>query len=562
VPSAAEAGSGTPADPVPALVTSGRCEDHGLLAVTSADGCSSAAAQLALSDTSAYASPGGLHTPPYCYTKPCNPNPDHQLFYIYNHSGPGNCTSERACICSVPPAAGSGTPVSSPNSAQTPAEAICPYDPGEYITSAQFGLNVECTFFCGSAKLPGYPTDMSLHLADCSSIRADNCTSPFIELANELYAPQTWLGVFVAYFFIYNALYTMKEKKFTFELTPTNLIKAAFAGDVGAIQEIVLIATVLTGFCNAVIASWKTTSKFGSMFDVGRCFFPHPYDEGSVISPTTLTIGNTYAGLFAFFSGALMMISSPQIVTIVRQALILPIMYWIARFGRNSQYGNRLFAFCALANFSTFLMACAYLPLNLAMILMLGGKNLFLLPFAVYQFFAFNLLTGGLNMFVRFWYQASAAEKRPMWLRDGWFGDDVCPGLHQCSKERKARSKRLFESSRQYFRWYLFFFVFFQSGVLLPNQAAYSLVVTHNAGEIRWTEFADGGVFGKAYGSFFGNGLRIPQFYWAEYFGNFDTILGHLALAFGIDLFLIVQNVLPQAGSTFDTGAAARVQAA
>jgi len=149
-----------------------------------------------------------------------------------------------------------------------------------------------------------------------------------------------------------------------------------------------------------------------------------------------------------------------------------------------------------------------------------------------------------------------------MWLRDGWFGDDVCPGLHQCSKERKARSKRLFESSRQYFRWYLFFFVFFQSGVLLPNQAAYSLVVTHNAGEIRWTEFADGGVFGKAYGSFFGNGLRIPQFYWAEYFGNFDTILGHLALAFGIDLFLIVQNVLPQAGSTFDTGAAARVQAA
>ena len=210
VPSAAEAGSGTSADPVPALVTSGRCEDHGLLAVTSVDGCSSAAAQLALSDTSAEASSRGYNlqsgtpVPPFCYIKPCNPE-DGRLYYVNDHSGPGNCTRERVCICSVPPAAvGSGTPVSSPSSEQTQAEAICAYLPGAFFTSEQLGLNVECTFYCGDALLPGYPTDMNLHFADCPSIRADNCKSPCIEMANELYAPQTWLGVIVAYFFIFN----------------------------------------------------------------------------------------------------------------------------------------------------------------------------------------------------------------------------------------------------------------------------------------------------------------------------------------------------------------------
>lgn len=91
---------------------------------------------------------------------------------------------------------------SAPQSATLPSTSPSPST--SYFTSEELGLNVECTFYCGDALLPGYPRDMSLHFADCSSIRTDNCKSPCIEMANELYAPQTWLGVIVAYFFIFN----------------------------------------------------------------------------------------------------------------------------------------------------------------------------------------------------------------------------------------------------------------------------------------------------------------------------------------------------------------------
>ena len=344
---------------------------------------------------------------------------------------------------------------------------------------------------------------------------------------------------------------TMKEKKFPFELTPTNLIKAAFAGDIGAIQEIVLIATIFTGFCNAAIASWKTTSKLGLIFDVGRCLLPHPYDEGSVIFPTTLLLGpDPKAGLAASISGALMMISSPQIITIVRQALLLPIFYWIARFGRNSQYGNTIFAFCALANFGTLFMTGFYLPMALLILLVLGWNMCAVVPIVFYSVLALKLVTEGIMHFLRFWHKASAEEKRPMWLREAWFSDKICPSW----AEQKERRGRLFEGNGSW-KCSMAVIAFFQYGVLLPNFAAYLLVTTHNSGEIRWMEI-DGDAFGKVIGSFFGNGLRIPQFYWAEYFGNFDTILGHMALAFGIDLFLLVQNVLPQAGSTVGRGIA------
>ena len=125
-------------------------------------------------------------------------------------------------------------------------------------------------------------------------------------------------------------------------------------------------------------------------------------------------------------------------------------------------------------------------------------------------------------------------------------------------RTERAQQETLCEGNRTYFNYYLLLLVFFQYGVLLPNLAAYLLVTIHNANDIRFMEM-DWDALGNAFGSFFGKGLRIPQFYWAEYFGNFDTILGHMALAFGIDLFLIVQSVLPQAGSTFDLGVAARV---
>jgi hypothetical protein len=348
---------------------------------------------------------------------------------------------------------------------------------------------------------------------------------------------------------------TMKEKKFAFELTPANLIKAAFAGDVGAIQEIVLIATIFTGFCNAVIASWKTTSKLGSIFDVGRCFLPHPYDEGSVIFPTTLLLGNPIAGLVASISGILMMTSSPQVITIVRQALMLPIVYWIARFGRNSKYGNKIFAFCALANIGTFIMTVFYYPFILAVCLTMGNKQFGFFPLVFYSFLARKLVTDGLVNFLRFWHKASPEEKRPMWLKNGWYSDKICPSR----AEEKERWKGLWRGNRMYFNLYLVIISCFQVGIMVPDAAGYLLVTTFNDGEIRWTEFdwnVKRSVLGKAYGSFFGKGLRIPQFYWAEYFGNFDTILGHMALAFGIDLFLLVQNVLPQAGSTVGRGIA------
>lgn len=376
-------------------------------------------------------------------------------------------------------------------------------------------LPAGCIALCGNNTLPGYPYNVD----ECNAtVSVENCSSACMTLAEEVATQQTWLGVFVMCILAFWPMYSMGRHTGW------------------GIKQVAVAVTVAVGWLNAAILGWRLFLHAVAAMSDGICLWPHPYEDGG----TLLVRGGSR--FFVWTAAA----ASPAMATIIKQGLSIPFAFWLSLYGRVGSDNERAYAtVLGLASVSAIIMSiCGFVGAIGAGLL---GAGLLGCLIAV---LVLRILANSVTIRLSHCHSVSCrkTENYPLWLDENWFKTDTC--LYSFNTDYLNSS----DFEKGLLGPFMYSMIPQIIAISFPPIISYALYVTtlplfddfpHNL------LMLFGSKLSAAYAQFFA-GFTIPSFVWLEIWAllpeNFDTILGQLSLAIGIDLLLILETHLPHFG--------------